>query len=245
MTPIRSALSTALVALLALCLLPAAACRESGAEPGEQAEAANEAAEVAETAGTADDQGERPGLFSRLFGPETIEVQVPAGTQVSVNLLEPVSSQESQPGDVFEAEVAQDVVVDGRAALPAGARVTGTVTEAQALRKIGGRARLTLSFDSVELPSGDSAPLDATFAWVGKSETAKDAATIAGGAVAGAILGHQVDDDDEGKVVGGLIGAGVGTAIAANTRGQELVLPAGSSLRVSLQSPTTVKLPAE
>jgi len=53
-----------------------------------------------------------------------------------------MSSQASRPGEVFHAEVAQDVVVGGRAALPAGARVTGTVTEAQALRKIGGRARL-------------------------------------------------------------------------------------------------------
>ena len=237
MTSIRTATSPALAVLLVSCALTGTACREGGTEPGERSQA------TAETARAAAAQGERPGILSRLFTREPIQVEVPAGTQITVTLLEPVSSQASQPGEVFQAEVALDVVVDGRVALPAGARVTGTVTEAQALRKIGGRARLALSFDAVELPSGGSAPFDAAFARVGKSETPKDAATIAGGAVAGAILGHQVDDDDEGKVVGGLVGAGVGSAIAAKTRGQEIVLPAGATLTVTLRSPTTVELP--
>ena len=237
MTSIRTATSPALAVLLVSCALTGAACREGGAEPGERSEAA------AETARAPDAQGERPGFLARLFTREPIQVQVPAGTEITVTLLEPVSSQASRPGEVFQAEVAQDVVVDGRVALPAGARVTGTVTEAQALRKIGGRARLALSFDAVELPSGGSAPFDAAFARIGKSETPKDAATIAGGAVAGANLGHQVDDDDEGKVVGGLVGAGVGSAIAAKTRGLEIVLPAGATLTVTLRSPTSVELP--
>jgi hypothetical protein len=237
MNSIRTATSPALAVLLVSCALAGAACREGGTEPGERSEV------VAETAQAPDAQGERPGFLSRLFTREPIEVQVPAGTQIAVRLLEPVSSQASRPGEVFQAEVAQDVVVGGQTALPAGAHVTGTVTEAQALRKIGGRARLALSFDAVELPSGGSAPLNAAFAQVGKSETPKDAATIAGGAVAGAILGHQVDDDDEGKVVGGLVGAGVGSAIATKTRGQEIVLPAGTTLTLTLRSPTTVELP--
>lgn len=184
---------------------------------------------------------DRPGLLARVFRREPVMVEVPSGTVLAVRLLDGVSSQDSRAGDPVRAAVAGEVRVGEHVAIPAGAELHGTVADAHPVRKIGGRARLAVRFHTLELPSGESVPIAAGFTRVAKSETPRDAATIAGGAVVGAILGHQVDDGDAGKVVGGLAGAGAGAAIAAHTPGQTIALPAGTNLRLTLRAPATVE----
>jgi polygalacturonase len=146
---------------------------------------------------------------------------VPSGTKLEVELLDGVSSADSSTGDAVNARVAQDIVVGGKVVIPAGTTVSGRVTEAHGLKAIGGRARLRLEFETVDLATGE-APIRAAFYRQGKSETKKDAATIGGAIVGGA----------------------AGTAIAAGTKGEEIVLPAGTRLAVHLQSPVTVKVEA-
>ena len=60
------------------------------------------------------------------------------------------------------------------------------------------------------------------------------------GVVAGGVVGHQIDSD-KGKVIGALIGAAAGTAAAKKT-GQEVVLPAGTVVGMTLESPVTVTM---
>ncbi len=248
----RTALALPLAFILCGGAVATLGCQGRAPAPSQRADAAPAADSRAAEAGApaepaADrsaDANDQPGFFSRVFHREPVRVEVPAGTLLTLRLADQVSSQTSQPGESFRATVAQPIRVDGQVAIPAGASVLGRVTEVRPLRKIGGRAHLAVRFDSVELPSGESAPISAGFSRTGKSETGKDAATIAGGALAGAILGHQVEDGNKGKVVGGLVGAGVGTAIAANTKGETITLPAGATLTVTLQAPTTVELPS-
>ena len=167
--------------------------------------------------------------------PLTVAVTVPAGTKIALELLDPVSSQTAAVGQSVRARVVETIRVDGRAAIPAGSAVSGRVTEVRALRKVGGQAHLALAFDTVELSSG-AEPIEAYFARTGKSETGKDAATIAAGAVVGTILGNQARKNDRGKAIGAVVGAGVGTAIAASTEGEKVELAAGSVLELTLRS---------
>src|SRR5262245_49412933 len=109
----------------------------------------------------------------------TVEKTVPGGTSLQVELLDDLSSANNSQGDAVSARVAQDVTVGGKVVIPAGSTVSGTVTEARGLKAIGGRALLSVRFDSVDLPTG-SAPIQASFSRQGKSETKKDAATIGG-----------------------------------------------------------------
>lgn len=168
-------------------------------------------------------------------------IVVPDGTRVQLHLITPVSSQTAAVGQAVEAELDAPVVVGGRTALPAGSRFTGQVTEVHALTKIGGQARLAFAFDSVEV-RGRSVPVEAAFARTGKSESGKDAATIAAGAVVGTVLGNQSKHNDRGKVLGGLLGAGLGTAIAAATPGEKIELPAGAQLELTLHG--DIEVPA-
>jgi hypothetical protein len=173
---------------------------------------------------------------------EPVVKTVPAGTSIDVEVLDGVSSKSSKAGDSFRARVVKDVVQDGIAVIPAGSVVVGSVTEAVPLGKIGGKAKLSLAFNKLELTSGRSAPISASFAETGKSETGKDAATIGGAAAGGAILGRILSKHDKGKgtVLGAVVGGAVGTAVAAKTKGQEVEIPAGTPITLTLDSATQV-----
>jgi hypothetical protein len=171
------------------------------------------------------------------------EKTVPAGTRLDLKLLDTVSSAASSPGDAVKAQVNQDVVVDGKVVIPAGSTVSGTVAEARGLKAIGGRARLRVEFSSVELPSGET-PILAGFSREGKSETRRDAATIGGAAAGGAILGRILDRDHDAKgtALGAVVGGAAGTAIAAGTKGEEIIVPSGTRLALRLQAPVAVRV---
>ena len=174
--------------------------------------------------------------------PAPIRVTVPAGSLVTVEFLERLSSHDSSVGQGFTARVVDPVRVDGRVAIPAGAIVTGTVTEAKPAKKVGGSSRLGLEFDELELPGGGSEPIAATFSSKGKSSTGRDVAIIAGAAAGGAILGNQTIDKD-GGTKGALIGAAAGAIAASQTRAKPVVIEAGTVTNLELSEPVVLLIP--
>lgn len=54
-------------------------------------------------------------------------LNVPAGTKVQVRMIEKLSSEDANVGDVFHGTLAQPVVINGRTTFPKGAEVTGEV----------------------------------------------------------------------------------------------------------------------
>jgi hypothetical protein len=170
-----------------------------------------------------------------------VTFEIPSGTRLALRAVSPLSSQTAQAGQSVAFELAEPVVVDGRTLLPAGSRVAGRVTQAVALKKVGGQASLAIGFDSVELATG-AVGIDAAWARAGKKETGKDAATIAGGAAVGAVIGNQAKHNDRGKLIGAILGAAAGTAVAASTPGEKVEIPAGALLEVTLRQPAQVTI---
>jgi hypothetical protein len=168
-------------------------------------------------------------------------IVVPAGTPVSIELAANVNTKKVHVGDPVQARLASDLVVDGRTAAKAGATVNGTVSQVvSGSDKIGGIPTLGLSFTSLVAADGDTKAINSSYVTQGKSETGRDTAKILGGAAAGAIIGHQVDNDDKGTVIGGLVGAGAGAAAARKTGG-EIKLTAGQVLQVTTTASFEVK----
>lgn len=166
-------------------------------------------------------------------------INVPAGTALSVELTSGVNTKKVLVGNPVEGRLATDVLVDGRVAAKAGSIVRGTVTEVvSGSAKIGGTPTLALAFDTLTLVSGVNVPISGRFFQQEKSDTGKDTAKIVGGTAAGAVIGHQVDDD-KGTVIGGVIGGAAG-AIAAQKTGGEVRLPAGTVISVTLEAPFEV-----
>jgi uncharacterized protein YcfJ len=172
-------------------------------------------------------------------------VTVPAGTAISAEMIGGVSSDTAQVGDSVTARVVENVYAGGELAIPAGSTLRGSVTGVRGLRRVGGRAQLAIRFDTLELRSGGDAPIYATFERLGRSETKRDAATIGGSAVGGAILGRVLNrrlpgNRDRNTAAGAAVGAAVGTVIAARNRGQEVELPSGTVVEVTLADSVTV-----
>lgn len=104
--------------------------------------------------------GEKQNVASLFFGGGAKEVTVPAGSVLTVQLEQTLSSATLQPGDGFTASVVEPLTVEGHVVADRGARVAGKVVEA--VPTVGGQARLHLRFSSLELASGDQVALDAS-----------------------------------------------------------------------------------
>ncbi len=158
------------------------------------------------------------------------------GTEVRLMLRDSLSTRASAAGDTFRAEVAEPVYDGERIVLPMGAVVTGRVTE---VRESGGareRAMLHTGFLDVAV-DGDTVPFSARLAETNpvmrsRISTAERSAWIGGGALAGGLVGGYFTGGS-----GALAGAAVGGLAAAvwvmTTQDVDVLLPAGSELRVS------------
>ena len=166
---------------------------------------------------------------------------VPAGTSLSVQLPAAVSTKTAKVGDRLSANLSNDLVVDGKTVAKAGALVQGSVTQViSGSNTIGGKPTLGITFDNLTFEGGDK-PINARITQVSeKSDKAGDTAKIAGGAIAGGVIGHQINSKN-GNVIGAIIGAAAGTAAAKKT-GKEVVLPAGTTVGMTLESPVTVTM---
>jgi hypothetical protein len=173
--------------------------------------------------------------------PEPIVRTLAAGTELQVALDTPVSSKTSQVGETVRAHLTQPLIIDGMTAIPEGASVVGTVTEAVPVKKIGGAASVGVRFDAVELP-GQTVVIDASIQEKAKSETGKDAGTIAGATAGGAILGRVLSKHDKtkGTIIGAVVGAAAGTGAAVATKGKEVEFAPGTPFVLKLEDATNV-----
>jgi len=173
-------------------------------------------------------------------GPKTYTV--PSGTSIEVQLPATITTKTAKVGNRVSANLTNDLVVDGKVIARAGSLLQGSVTEViSGSKQIGGTPTLGLTFDNLTLADGSDTTVNGTVTQVAvKSDTGRDTAKIAGGAVAGAVIGHQVDGD-KGKIIGGLLGAAAGT-VAARKTGTEVELPAGTVIGFTLTSPVNVTM---
>jgi len=172
---------------------------------------------------------------------ESVVKTLAAGTELQVALDTAVSSATSKVGDSVRAHVTQPLVIDGATAIPEGSSVVGTVTEAVPVKKIGGAASVGVRFDAVELP-GQTVVIDASIQQKAKSETGKDAGTIAGATVGGAILGRVLSKHDKtkGTIIGAVVGGAAGTGAAVATKGKEVEFAPGTPFVLKLEDATNV-----
>jgi hypothetical protein len=168
-------------------------------------------------------------------------VTIPAGTVLRVRLDNRVGSDFSRVEDPVRGRLAQPVLVQGRAVLPAGSLVLGSVVDARESARVKGRARIAVRFHEVAPAGGRERLRMSTRTWAREAPGTKkkDALTIgapaAGGAVVGAIAGGK-----KGAGIGALVGGGAGTGVVLATRGEEVRLGRGAVLWVRLAAPLTV-----
>jgi len=182
------------------------------------------------------------GFFSSLFGPKTVDVTLPAGTTFTVALNHALSSENNSPGDPVRARVVGDIHRDGNLVVRDGAEARGQVSVAEGSGRVKGRARLAVKLTSIATVDGvkdvESTMLAGVLVAPGTKK--RDAATIAGGTAAGAVLGEIIGDKPG---LGAVIGGTAGTGVVLATKGKEVNLPAGARLKFKTQSPLEAEVP--
>lgn len=171
------------------------------------------------------------------------EVTIPAGTILRLRVTRGFGSDISQVEDSVSATLDRSIVVDGRAALPAGSTANGYVVEATRPGRVKGRGRVAVRFNRIEPARADRTYAMQTRSWVAVAPATKkkDAMTIGIPAAGGALVGALVDGK-KGAGIGAAAGGGAGTAVVLTTRGKDVRIGRGAVLSVRLSAPLTVRV---
>jgi hypothetical protein len=193
-----------------------------------------------ETAGSAADRPPQPGT-SPQEGSARPQADarstrdssdVPVGTEFDVRLQHSLSSATAQVEDRFIATTMVDLRQGDHVIVPAGSELRGIVSSVNKAGRIERKGSMTVAFDQITI-DGRAYPMRGTVTQAIESEGVKgDVGKIGAGAGVGAILGGILGGF-KGAMAGILIGGG-GTIAA--TEGKDVDLPAGTVLRVRLDS---------
>jgi hypothetical protein len=145
---------------------------------------------------------------------------VPAGTEISMRIIENLDSGKAQRGDEFHGTLTQPIVVNGTRLYAKGADVTGRVAAARDSGRLTRPGVLELELTRVKSGTKQSRLTTEIFKIEGKSHTKSNVTKIGGGAAAGAVIG-AIAGGGKGAAIGAAVGAGAGTAVAAATGKQE------------------------
>lgn len=165
---------------------------------------------------------------------------VPADTVIAVVLDQTISSKTNRSGDKFTATVESPVEIEGKVAIPKGARAEGVVSDAKAAGRFKGGAALALELTSVEV-NGKNHEIQTSGATMSsKGKGKRTAAMVGGGAAGGAAIG-AVAGGGKGAAIGALIGAAAGTGGAGLTGNRDITLAAETALDFKLLQPVTIR----
>lgn len=177
-------------------------------------------------------------------GPSSRGVTIPVGTMLHLQLRNAIASDTSNVEDAVTADLTRPVVINGQDIVPAGATVSGLVSEADDSDRVKGRAQLGLRFTALHTGGTQYDMQTSGFSRTAPATKGEDATKIGVGAGVGAAIG-AILGGKKGAAQGAAIGGGAGTGVVLATRGQEVRLLSGSDVTTRLTAPLTVRVAIE
>jgi hypothetical protein len=163
---------------------------------------------------------------------------LPAGTNITIRMIESVDSETNKVGQTFRASLDQPIMLNGQTAVPRGADAVVKLVDSKDSGKLTGKADLTLSLQSVSI-NGHFVDINTQSINKESGSQGEKTAKVAGGTAAvGAIIGAIA-----GGGKGAAIGAGAGAAAGAGSQvvlgGQRVRIPSETRLTFVLDNPTS------
>jgi hypothetical protein len=168
------------------------------------------------------------------------DATIQAGYDLPVRITESFDSETAQPGTPFSGVITRPIIVDGYVAIPAGAAVSGVLSDAKDAGHFKGNSLLALQLTSVRRHGDRIAVSTDPYVVQGKGRGTNTAEKIGGGAAIGAVLGG-IFGGGKGAAIGAGAGAGGGTILQGATRGQQVHIDSETVIRFRLTSPITVR----
>src|SRR6266704_1114741 len=153
---------------------------------------------------------------------------IPPGTSIKVRIIDQLSSEESEAGDIFHGTLDEPIRANGKELYPRGADVSGRVSDVHRSGRLSEPGEVDLILTTVSSGRGALSISVQPLVIKGESHTKNNAGKIGGGAALGAIIGGIA-----GGGKGAAIGAGVGGAAGAGAA-------AATGKRAAVVQPETV-----
>jgi hypothetical protein len=168
------------------------------------------------------------------------QLNVKAGTFVTVRINTGMSSDRNREGDIFSGTLVQPVVVDGIVVAQGGQTVFGRVAEAKKAGHMGGVSRLGLELTGLTLVEGTQASVHSQLVTRnGRSNTGAEVATVATTTGLGAAIGAAADWG-RGAAIGAGAGAAAGIVGVLLSHGQPTQVFPETVLTFQLTQPVTI-----
>jgi len=164
------------------------------------------------------------------------------GTFVTVRVNQELSSDRNQQGDIFNASLAQPIVVDGVVVAQRGQSVMGRVAEAVKAGRVSGTSRLALQLTGLTLADGTQAGMQSQLVnRNGETSVGRDVGAVATTTAVGAGIGAAADWG-RGAAIGAGAGATAGIIGVLLTRGHPTVVYPETVLTFRIDSPVNIDL---
>jgi hypothetical protein len=166
-------------------------------------------------------------------------VELPAGTNVVIRMIQGVDSEVNRVGETFQASIDEPVVHNGVTLVPRGADVVVKLVDAKESGKLTGRSELTLDLVSVKV-DGKVVDLNTqTVAQQSDSRGERTAKVAGGTAAVGAIIG-AIAGGGKGAAIGAAAGGAAGAGAQVITKGQRVKIPSETRLTFVLDTPVKI-----
>lgn len=166
-------------------------------------------------------------------------VELPAGTNIVVRLIDGVDSESARPGQTFAASLDEPIMLGGDSIVPRGADATLKLVDAKDSGKLTGRAELTLDLQSIRV-NGQMVDVNSQTISRESDSRGNRTAKVAGGTAAvGAIIG-AIAGGGKGAAIGAVAGGAAGAGAEVVTKGQRVKIPSETRLTFVLDTPVRI-----
>ena len=180
-------------------------------------------------------QGQHSSGASPAVRGRSAAYSIPAGSVVSLRMIDSVNSDRTDIGDTYRASLESPIIVGDRTLAAKGADATVRIAKVDQGGVVGGNEEVALVLNDITI-NGRRYRVESEHAAVRNEAQTKDNATvIGGGAVVGAIIG-AIAGGGKGAAIGAATGAGAGVAVQA-IRGQKIEIPSEMLLDFRLAKP--------
>jgi hypothetical protein len=171
--------------------------------------------------------------------PKIQRVTIPAGTLIPIRTIDSVDSRTDQIGQTFRASVDSDITIGNQLVVLKGADARLNLILVSSAGTIRGKSQLQLQLDRIVVGTNSYVVVSNVVERASAAEGPRTARDIAIGAAIGAAVG-AITGGKKGAAIGAGVGAGSGGAVAAITKGEQVLVPSETRLEFRLEQPVEI-----